>query len=112
MAGPLCCKRLRSCLASSGPADEQALGATWASVVEVMPVHKAGCPCDMFRQLFKAPRHDAGTVYYYRVDAANASAKSFHADLYLPWSSLQPVFEAIWDVAGDSSKYQVQTAYV
>ena len=36
MAGPLCCQRLQSCLASSSPADERALGATWASVVEVM----------------------------------------------------------------------------
>ena len=35
-----------------------------ASVIEVMPVHQAGCPCDMYRRMYT---YQGPTVFHYQV---------------------------------------------
>ena len=66
-----------------------------ASVLEVIPVHTRGCPCDKFRQVFgMEPR----TLHHYTAQSRNASyatsttrplAGTYNSDLYLPPAVLE-----------------------
>ena len=82
-----------------------------ASVVEIMPIVRKGCPCDMFRDLLTSPEDDSGRIFYYRVEATHASsdhpeyANTFHADVSLSWDALQPLLDTIWHVAADAGRY-------
>ena len=83
-----------------------------ASVIEVMPVHQAGCPCDMYRRMYtyQGPR-----VFHYQMWSTNASNAvsteprkrgTYHSDLHLPWGSLQTALEQIVQTSARRRSYR------
>ena len=86
-----------------------------ASVLEVIPVHTRGCPCDKFRQVFgMEPR----TLYHYTAQSRNASyatsttrplAGTYNSDLYLPPAVLEAALQHVVDVGGDPARYRFRT---
>ena len=82
-----------------------------ASVVEVLPVHKGGCPCGVFQGLFAMERR----VFHYTASSSNASyatsrarglAGTFHSDLVLPPAVLEAALSHVLDVGGALSAYK------
>ena len=87
-----------------------------ASVVEILPVHIGGCPCELFIKLFNSnAKNEDGRVFYHRVKATNSShpdhkvAKTFHAHLELSWAVLQPTLDAIVAISGNTTRYSMMT---
>jgi len=87
-----------------------------ASVIEVMPVHKRGCPCLMYEVLFTHPADN--NVQYFRLDSSNQSrqakslrrgesfsADSYSHDHYLPWAALRRVLAHVVHLNGSHEKY-------
>jgi hypothetical protein len=83
-----------------------------ASVVEVMPVHQAGCPCDMYRRLYT---YQGPTVFHYHLWSTNASRAvstdarkrgTYHSDLHVPWPSVETALAHIVRTGGRRSAYK------
>lgn len=83
-----------------------------ASVIEVMPVHQAGCPCDMYRRLYT---YQGPTVLHYHLWSTNASRAvsteprkrgTYHSDLQVPWESLEVALRHVVRTGGRRSAYK------
>lgn len=83
-----------------------------ASVVEVMPIHQKGCPCDMYRRMYS---YQGPKVLHYHMVSKNASNAvstearkigTYHSDLRLPWPALAPVLAHIVAVGGKRANYK------
>ena len=82
-----------------------------ASVIEVMPVHQAGCPCDMYRRMYT---YQGPTVLHYQMVSTNDSRAvspmprkhTYHSDMYLPWESLSVALEQIVRTGGRRANYK------
>ena len=71
-----------------------------ASVIELMPVHQRGCPCDMYRKMYAHEGAGPPSVLHYQLHSSNASyavskeaykARTYNSDLFVPWRALEPV---------------------
>ena len=82
-----------------------------ASVVEVMPVHQAGCPCDMYRRMYT---YEGPTVFHYQMVSKNDSRAvspmprkhTYHSDLELPWPALRTALEHIVATGARRANYR------
>lgn len=71
-----------------------------SSVVEIMPVHKANCPCTMYQDMFVRERR----IKYYALEPKNNMTravsgghvgKTYHSDLAVDWSSLEGMLKRV-----------------
>ena len=80
-----------------------------ATVVEITPVVKANCPCDMLRPMFLAPADRA--MQHIRLDSTNRSHMSgplhgtMHADHFVPWPSIRRALETVLDIGGRADAF-------
>ena len=84
-----------------------------ASVVEMLPVERPGCPCHVFRELYAS---DSRRIFHYTASTSNRSFTTPRcqrcrirfqtADLILPVTVLKAALERVAEVAGDPQKYQ------
>ena len=82
-----------------------------AAVVEVMPVHQAGCPCDMYRRMYT---YQGPTVFHYQMVSHNESRavspmprkRTYHSDMHVPWQALEPALSHIVRSGGRRANYQ------
>ena len=79
-----------------------------ASVLEILPVHRAGCPCDVFRRVYSSER---GKVLHYTATSQNISfVRSVHAgmhsDMDVPSTVVEAALERIVAVRGDPERYR------
>ena len=91
-----------------------------ASVLEVMPVYQAGCPCKMYKQLLSSEGGGAPAVLHYQLSSKNKSMAvirpderkklgTYHMNLILPWPTLQQALLHVLSVAGRVENYQYRT---
>ena len=82
-----------------------------ASVVEIMPVHQKGCPCDMYRRMYT---YEGPVVFHYQLTSTNASRAvsteprkigTYNSDLFVPWEALEPALAHIVAVGGRRPNY-------
>ena len=79
-----------------------------ASVVEVLPVKRYGCPCLFFKYLFS---NEPDKIFHYQAASTNAtfasgpSRKTFHGDVALPPSVMLAALTHIVNVGGRPSRY-------
>ena len=79
-----------------------------ASVLEILPVHRAGCPCDVFRKVYSSER---GKVLHYTATSQNTSYvrgvhASMHSDMVVPAHVVEVALEHIAAVRGDPERYR------
>ena len=82
-----------------------------SSVVEVMPVHQKGCPCDMYRRMYT---YQGPTVFHYQLTSTNDSRMvspmprklTYHSDMEVPWESLQAALQHIVRTGARSKAYK------
>ena len=86
-----------------------------ASVVEVMPVHRYGCPCEMYKKLYT---YQGPSVFHYQMVSTNASNAvstearkkgTYNSDLLLPWAALEPALAHIVQTGGLRANYRFRT---
>ena len=81
-----------------------------ASVVEVLPVHRRGCPCRVSAELYLAAER---RLCYYSLESSNASNAlplppqhgRFDHDLHVAWPALARLLEHIVSLRGDLRRY-------
>lgn len=78
-----------------------------ASVLEILPVHRAGCPCDTFRKVFASER---GKIFHYTAASRNVSFvrgrdRGMNSDIELPPSVMTAALKRIVEVRGERSQY-------
>ena len=85
-----------------------------ASIVEVMPVHQAGCPCDMYRRMYT---YQGPAVFHYQLVSKNASREvprpggdrskmgTYHSDLFVPWEAVVNALEHVVATGARRAKY-------
>ena len=80
-----------------------------ASVLEVLPVKRYGCPCLFFKYMFSS---EPDKVFHYQAASLNATfasgpfRKTFHGDVALPPSVMRSALGHIVNVGGRPSRYK------
>jgi len=86
-----------------------------ASVIEVMPVHRYGCPCDMYKRLFA---YQGPAVFHYQMESTNSSNAvstearkkgTYNSDLFLPWPSLRAALTHVLHTDGRRANYRFRS---
>ena len=77
-----------------------------SSVLEIMPTHRAFCPCDFFRSLFAAER---SKIFHYTASSSNHShsiGRTYNADLVPPEDVLHRALAVVMEVGGRPELYK------
>ncbi|KAL1510630.1 hypothetical protein AB1Y20_006931 [Prymnesium parvum] len=79
-----------------------------ASVVEVLPLKRAGCPCETFKRVFAS---EPGKVFHYVAKSDNMSFlrgrnRGMHSDMVVPVEVVERALERVIHVQGDPRKYR------
>jgi len=83
-----------------------------SSVIEVMPVHQRGCPCDMYKTLYTFQGH---SIFHYQMRSTNASNAvsvearkkgTYNSDLFLPWTALRLALDHVVKTGGQRNNYR------
>ena len=83
-----------------------------ASVIEVMPVHQQGCPCEMYKKMYT---YQGPAIFHYQMWSTNSSNAvseearkkgTYNSDLLLPWEALRPALEHAVQIRGRRAKYK------
>ena len=89
-----------------------------ATVLEVMPVYQAGCPCKMYKELLSSEGGGPPVVLHYQMSSKNKSMAvtteprkmgTYHMNLLLPWPTLQQALLHVLGVAGRVDNYEYKT---
>jgi len=87
-----------------------------SSVLEVMPVHRAGCPCQMYKELLSSEGGGPPAVLHYQLRTKNRSMAvagegkvGYNMDLRLPWPALRRALLQVLAVGGRADNYQYTT---